>query len=102
MPIPRAAIEILPPARFFIVSRKPEFSVPTIASSPTSMSSNTSSAVSEERMPSLSSFLPTESPFVPAGTTKAVTPSFPFSLSVTARITYTPPTFPCVMNICFR
>ena len=38
-------------------------------------------------------------PFVPAGKTKAVTPSFPLSLSVTARTTYTPATFPWVMNI---
>jgi hypothetical protein len=47
----------------------------------------------------LCSLFPTASPFVPAGTAKAVTPSFPFPLSVTARITYTPPTLPWVMNI---
>jgi hypothetical protein len=46
-------------------------------SSGTSQSSNTSSAVSEPRMPILSSFFETLKPFIPFSIRKAVTPPLP-------------------------
>ncbi|MNS82033.1 hypothetical protein D3C72_1157670 [compost metagenome] len=48
-------------------------------SSGISQSSNTSSAVSEPRMPILSSFLETLKPFMPRSTMKAVQPLEPAS-----------------------
>ena len=53
-------------------------------SSGTSQSSNTSSAVSEPRIPILSSFLETLNPFMPFSIRKAVQPFDPASGSLLA------------------
>ena len=62
-------------------------------------SSNTSSDVSDERTPSLSSFLPARNPLVPRSTMKAETPLLPLVRSVTAMTTAVSARRPLVMNV---
>ena len=58
---------------------------PSTASAGTMQSWNTSSQVLEARMPSLSSFLPTENPGVPFSSTTAVIPLYPRDRSSVAK-----------------
>ncbi len=62
----------------------PPFSGPITFSAGTSQSSNTSSPVSEPRMPSLSSFCATEKPLKPFSMMKAEIPREPLSGAVLA------------------
>ena len=77
---------------------KPSPSLPSRASWPTWQSSKTSEAVSEMRMPTLSSCLPTETPGVSRGTRKAEMPRWSDPGFVRAMATATPPTDAWVMK----
>ena len=66
-------------SRPFISTREPPFTSPRMFSSGISQSWNTSSQVSEPRMPSLSSFCAVENPFMPFSTRKAVIAREPWS-----------------------
>src|SRR5882672_4257540 len=94
-----APMVIRPLSRIFKVSTNPPPTSPMRRQSSTSTSSITSSAVSEERMPSFPCSGRCEKPFMPFSSRKAVTPFCRFSGSVRARTMKTSPTLPWVMNI---
>ena len=73
-----------PLSRILSVSTKPVPSWPSRFAERTRQSSNTSSEVSEERTPSLSSLRPERKPCVPRSTTNAEMPFLPAARSVTA------------------
>ena len=74
MPTAWAAMPMRPPSSVASAILNPWPSSPMRCAAGTRHSSNTSSAVSEARMPSLSSVLLTVKPGVPFSTTKAVMP----------------------------
>ena len=88
-----------PRSRMRRVSTKPMPSWPRRFCAGTRQSSRTSSEVSEQRTPSLSSFLPGRKPGVPRSTMKAEMPFLPLLLSVTAMITAVSATRPLVMKV---
>src|SRR5882724_3159103 len=94
-----APMVIRPLSRIFKVSTNPPPTSPMRRQSSTKTSSITSSAVSEERMPSFPCSGRCEKPFMPFSSRKAVTPFCRFSGSVRARTMKTSPTLPWVMNI---
>ncbi len=87
-----------PPSRIFIESTQPEPSDPSRFAAGTRQSSITSVQVSEARMPSLFSFLPTRMPGLSSSTMKAEIPLLPLDRSVTAMSTATRPTEAFVMK----
>ena len=80
------------------MSTKPMPSRPIRLAAGTRQSSNTSSEVSDERTPSLSSFFPDRKPGVPRSTTTAEMPFFPFARSVTVITTAISAIPPLVMK----
>ncbi len=70
----------------FMATRKPWPSLPSRFSLGTRASWNTSSLVTEARMPILCSFLPNVKPGVPFSTMKHEAPRAPFSGSVSATV----------------
>ena len=74
MPVAPAAIHGRDRSKVFIATLKPCPSSPTRCSRVSFTSSKSTSLVSEARWPSLSSFLPTETPGASRGTTKQVMP----------------------------
>src|SRR6266508_718906 len=98
IPTESAAIEIRPASRIFIEFVNPSPSVPRRFSSGIQQSSITSVQVSDARMPSLFSFLPTRMPGLSSSTMKEEIPPCPLAGSVTAIRTATPPTDALVMK----
>ncbi len=89
------------PRMSFAVMKKPKFSMPSRFSSGTSQSSNTSSEVTDVRMPVFSMCCPTRKPGKDFSTRKVEMPAARgrASGSVTAVTTNTSPTGPLVIHI---
>src|SRR5512143_2084819 len=98
MPTEKAAMPMRPRSRILSVSTKPMPSRPIRLPAGTRQSSNTSSEVSDERTPSLSSFFPERKPGVPRSTTNAEIPFLPRERSVTAITTAMSAMPPLVMK----
>ncbi len=86
MPSAWAAMPIRPPSMATIATLKPSPSAPRRFATGTRQSSKTNSAVSEARMPSLSSVFPTWKPGVPFSTRKALMPRLFLVRSVWAKV----------------
>src|SRR6266850_1507861 len=98
MPTACAAIPMRPPSRVDRASLKPPPASPSRFAAGTRQSWKTSCAVSDPRMPSLRSSLPTLKPFVPFSTTNAAMPLLPFAGSVCAKTIATSAIEPLVMK----
>ena len=97
-PIIWAPIPIRPVFNVSIATLYPTPTSPTTFAAGTSQPSRISSHVLEARMPSLSSFLPTEKPLNPRSTAKAVMPLYPFVKSVFAKMMKSPASAPFVIH----
>src|SRR5262252_5168886 len=98
IPTDSAAIEMRPPSKIFIELYQPSPSPPTRLSAATRQSSITSVQVSEARIPSLFSFLPTRMPGLESSTRNDEIPRRFAARSVTAMRTATPATDAFVMK----